>query len=177
MPRAGSPSYWVPCLAAPPSGCRIKPGFQPRRTRKGPQTGNPTGKLPQILPISHSGSTANRTPPGALPAALLHPQEGEETLGIAQFRCCEGKSYSGLIQLTPTVTVNAIHCNGRHPSIVNDGQLVIWMMTNTPLAHPENFKLLLREGIEKLCPPGIVAREYNALQFATATGELGTQGR
>ena len=51
------------------------------------------------------------------------------------------------------------------------------MMTNTPLAHPEDLKLLLREGIEKLCPPGIVAREYNALQFATATGELGTQGR
>ena len=28
--RAGSPAIWVPCLSAPPSGCRSKPGLQPR---------------------------------------------------------------------------------------------------------------------------------------------------
>ena len=29
--RAGSPAYWVPCLPAPPEGCRIKPGYHPRQ--------------------------------------------------------------------------------------------------------------------------------------------------
>ncbi len=98
-----------------------------------------------------------------MPPALLRPQEGEYNKGIAHYHFCEGKSYSGLIQLTPDVTVNAIHCNGRHPSIADDGQLVIWMMTCAPLAQPEDLKLLLREGIAKLCPPGIVTREYNSL--------------
>jgi len=50
------------------------------------------------------------------------------------------------------------------------------MMTSAPLAQPEDFKLLLREGIAKLCPPGIVTKEYNSLQFVTAKGEPGTQG-
>ena len=63
----------------------------------------------------------------------------------------------------PDVAVNAIHCNGRHLSIADDGQLVIWMMTSAPLAQAEDFKLLLREGIAKLCPPGIVTREYDYL--------------
>ena len=49
-------------------------------------------------------------------------------------------------------------------------------MTSTPLKQPEDLKLLLREGITKLCPPGIVTREYNSLQFVTAKGEAGTQG-
>ena len=49
-------------------------------------------------------------------------------------------------------------------------------MTSAPLAKREDFKLLLREGIAKLCPPGIVTREYNSLQFATAKGEPGTHG-
>ncbi len=49
-------------------------------------------------------------------------------------------------------------------------------MTNTPLVQPEDFKLLLKEGIVKLCPPGIVAREYDLLQFVTAKGEAGTHG-
>ncbi len=49
-------------------------------------------------------------------------------------------------------------------------------MNNTPMTQPEDFKLLLREGIAKLCPPGIVTREYNSLQFVTAKGEAGTQG-
>ena len=56
-----------------------------------------------------------------LPTALLQPQEGEATLGIVHLSCCEGRSYSGHIQLTPDVAVNAIHCNGRHPSIPEDG--------------------------------------------------------
>ena len=51
------------------------------------------------------------------------------------------------------------------------------MMTCSSLNHPEDLKILIREGIAKLCPPGIVAREYEALQFIPCLGELGTHGR
>ena len=51
------------------------------------------------------------------------------------------------------------------------------MMTCSTLTHPEDLKILIREGIAKLCPPSIVAREYEALQFILSPGELGTQGR
>jgi len=44
------------------------------------------------------------------------------------------------------------------------------------LAQAEDFKLLLREGIAKQCPPGIVTIEYNSLQFVSAKGETGTHG-
>ena len=105
----------------------------------------------------------NRFSDATLPLALLRSQEGETTLGIAHMKCCSGRSYSDQIQLTPEVSVNAIHCNGRHPSITGDGQLVIWMMTNAPLVQPEDFKILLKEGIAKLCPPGLVAKECDLL--------------
>jgi len=144
-----------------------------------PRTGGPVGLLPKTsLLTSYPGEAVpNRFPTYTPSPALLHLHEGEDTLGIAHYRLCDGKSYSRLIQLTSEVAVNAIHCNGRHPSIDGDEQLVIRMMTTFLLAHPEDLKLLLREGIEKLCPPGIVTREYNSLQFATAKGETGTQGR
>ncbi len=177
MSRAGSPAYWIPCLSAPPSGCRLKPGSQPRQIhmvhnikgQKGIQALTP-------LSISRWQTVSNRSPDSTVPLALLRLQEGETTMGIAHYLCCSGQSYSGQIQSTPEIAVNAIHCNGRHPSIDGDGQLVIWMMTNTPVAQPEDFKLLLREGIAKLCPPGIVTWDYDSLQFVTAKGEAGTQG-
>jgi hypothetical protein len=50
------------------------------------------------------------------------------------------------------------------------------MMTCSTLTHPEDLKILTREGIAKLCPPSIVAREYEALQFIMSSRELGTQG-
>ncbi len=50
------------------------------------------------------------------------------------------------------------------------------MMTDTPLQQPEDFKLLLRKGIVKLCPPGLVTKEYELLQLVTAKGEAGTHG-
>jgi hypothetical protein len=34
------------------------------------------------------------------------------------------------------------------------------MMTCAPLTFPEDLKLLLKEGLAKLCPIGIVPREY-----------------
>ncbi len=49
-------------------------------------------------------------------------------------------------------------------------------MTCSPLTFPEDLKLLLREGMAKLCPIGIVPREYEALQFCLSLGEPGTTG-
>ena len=51
------------------------------------------------------------------------------------------------------------------------------MMTCSTLAYPEDLKILIREGIAKFCPPGIVARKYNSIQFILSPGELGTYGR
>ena len=80
-----------------------------------------------MTPISafRGQRVSNRPADSTPPLALLQTQEGENTLGIAQLHCCSGRSYSGQIQLTPDVSVNAIHCNGRHPSIEGDGQPVI----------------------------------------------------
>ncbi len=50
------------------------------------------------------------------------------------------------------------------------------MMTCAPLIVPEDLKLLLKKGMAKLCPPGIVPREYEALQFCLSPGEPGTHG-
>ncbi len=50
------------------------------------------------------------------------------------------------------------------------------MMTCAPLTFPEDMKLLLKEGLAKLCPIGIVPREYEVLQFCLSPGEPGTQG-
>jgi len=68
-----------------------------------------------------------------------------------------------------------VHYNGLHPSLEHGDQTVIWMMTCAPLTFPEDLKLLLKEGMEKLCPIGIVPREYAALQFCLSPGEPGTQ--
>jgi len=48
------------------------------------------------------------------------------------------------------------------------------MMSYTPLTVPEYLKVLIREGITKICPPGNVPREYEALRFCLAPGEPGT---
>ena len=47
-------------------------------------------------------------------------------------------------------------------------------MTCAPLTVPEDLKLLLKEGLAKLCPIGIVPREYEALQSCISPGEPGT---
>ncbi len=90
-------------------------------------------------------------------------QEGESTLGLTHLNCCGGKSYSGPIPLTPDIQVNVIHCNGRHPSLVTGSESTILMMTCSTLTYPEDLKILINEGIAKLCPLGIVAREYDSL--------------
>ena len=72
--------------------------------------------------------------------------------------------------------MQAVHCNGLHPSLEHGEQTVIWLMTCAPLTYPEDLKLLLKEGLTKLCPIGIVPREYEALQFCLSPGEPGTHG-
>ena len=48
------------------------------------------------------------------------------------------------------------------------------MMTCAPLIFLEDLKILLKEGMMKLCPIGIVPREYEALEFCLSLGEPGT---
>ena len=50
------------------------------------------------------------------------------------------------------------------------------MMPCSPLTDPEDLKVLIREKITKICPPGNVLREYEALRFCLVSGEPGTQG-
>ena len=69
-----------------------------------------------------------------------------------------------------------MHCNGLHLSLESGHQNVIWMMTCAPLTFPEDLKLLFKEGLAKLCPPSIITREYEAIQFCLSPGEPGTQG-
>jgi hypothetical protein len=51
------------------------------------------------------------------------------------------------------------------------------MMTCSPLTIPESLKLLIREGMSKLCLPGLVPVTYEAFQFFLTPGEPGTNGQ
>ena len=55
--------------------------------------------------------------PTPLPPPCTSVHEGENTLGIAQLRACQGRSYSGAIKLTPKAFVQAVYCNGLHPRL------------------------------------------------------------
>ena len=50
------------------------------------------------------------------------------------------------------------------------------MMTCTPLAAPEDLKVLIREGIAKLCPTELVKPSYETLRFFLSPGDQGIQG-
>ncbi len=50
------------------------------------------------------------------------------------------------------------------------------MMTCTPLSAPEDLKVLIREGISKLCPTELVKPSYESLRFFLSPGDPGTQG-
>ena len=50
------------------------------------------------------------------------------------------------------------------------------MMTCTSLTVLEDLKVIITEGLSKICPPGNVPREYEALQLCLALGEPGTRG-
>ncbi len=49
-------------------------------------------------------------------------------------------------------------------------------MTCNPLSSPEDLKVLIREGITKLCPPDLVKPSYEALRFFLSPGDPGSQG-
>ena len=73
-------------------------------------------------------------------------------MGISNLRCCEGKSYSAPLIVHPNTLDRAILCNCRHPSLPEGDQDVIYLMTCSFLCTPEDLKVLIREGISKLCP-------------------------
>ena len=131
------------------------------------------------LPL-HAPCQSLHTPgihePTTLPPPCTFVQEGGNTLGIAQFHACQGRSYSSPIKLILEISVHAVHCNGLHPCLESRDQTIIWMMTCAPLIFPEDLKLLLKEGMAKLCPIGIVPREYEALQLCLSPGEPTTPG-
>ena len=105
-----------------------------------------------------------------------YTQAGERALGITQFHCCEGKSYSGPILVQPDTHVRALHCNGLHPNPPEGDRDIIYMITCSPLSAPEDMKVLLKEGISKLCSLAQVQTAYEALRFFAAPGEPGTTG-
>ncbi len=103
MSRAGSPAHMVPCLSAPPSGCRPKPGSQPWQVHMVLNVLKHKG-IQHLTPLSSScwQKVSNRSPDSTLSLALMRTHEGETTLGIAHYQCYSGQSYSGQIQLTQT---------------------------------------------------------------------------
>ena len=163
MLRAGSPAYWVSRLIALPSVSRYIPGTSQRYLQMVPKTRLLTDIPLKPAPINTCQPTTHWLHPLASHPTNALAQEGESTMGLTYLNCCGGKSYSGPIPLTSDIQVNAVHRNGRHPSLVAKTEPTIWMMTCSTLTHPEDLKILIKEGIAKLCPPGIVAREYEAL--------------
>jgi hypothetical protein len=66
------------------------------------------------------------------------------------------KLYSGTLFIQSDTYVRAIHCNGRHHSLPEGDQDVVYMVTCFPFSAHEDLKVLIREDIYKLCPPGLV---------------------
>jgi hypothetical protein len=56
-----------------------------------------------------------------------------------------------------------VNCNGRHPGLPEGDHDVIYLMACSPLSAPEDLKVLIWEGISKLCPPELVQFSYEAL--------------
>ncbi len=50
------------------------------------------------------------------------------------------------------------------------------MMTCTPLSALEDLKVLIREGLTKICPPDLVKPSYERLRLFLSPGDSGTQG-
>ncbi len=50
------------------------------------------------------------------------------------------------------------------------------MMTCAPLTAPEDLKVLIKEGLIKICPPVLVPKEYEAIQFHLVPGDAGMHG-
>ena len=76
-------------------------------------------------------------------------------MGIAHLRACQGRSYHGPIKLTPKIAVLVVYCTGLHPSLDSGEQTVILMTICAPLTVLEDLKFLFKEGLAKLCQPGM----------------------
>jgi hypothetical protein len=130
--------------------------------------------------VSHSTICLSAQSPFCHLRALYPPphitKKGEKSLGISHLRSCEGKSYSGPLIVYPDILVRANHCNCRQPILPQVDQDVIYMKTCTPLYAPEDLKVLIREGLTKICPPDFVKPSYNMLRFFLSPGNSGTQG-
>jgi len=173
VPRAGSPAYWAPCLVVHPSVHDTSMGVTAscHSDPKAERCSQSTAKLNPLPSGIGSEPPAESWLP---PYSFI--QAREKAPGIAHLRCCEWKSYSGLLIVHPDTPICTVHCNGRHPSLPEDDQAVIYLMTCTPLSAPEDLKVLIRAGIFKLCPPDLVLPSYEALRFFLSPGEPGTTG-
>ena len=179
MPRSGSPSYWAPHLGTPTNG-RPRPSDQRSKShlqayKRLVSYENVWNILsPIVLNIGPHTPNLSGAPAHPCPCAPTH--EGETALGISHIGRCHGKSYSGQLPLTADLQIIAVHSNGRHSGLDEGDHAVILLMTCTPLTVPEDLKVLIREGISKICPLGNVPIEYEGLRFCLAPRELGTHG-
>jgi hypothetical protein len=107
-----------------------------------------------------------------LPSSSLPLQEGELSLGIAHIDYCTGHFFSGTVNVVGSSPVNASHVDGRRPGQGTD-QVVIYMMTCSPISHPEDLKPLLKTAIHIVTSAEDAEDEYAALCFCLAPGELG----
>ncbi len=56
------------------------------------------------------------------------------------------------------------------------GQELIYLMTCSPLSHPEDLKPMIYAAIKAITPPEEFEVDYASLKFSLANGELGTSG-
>jgi hypothetical protein len=73
-------------------------------------------------------------------------------MGIAHIDYCSGYSFTGTFNAKGSSLVHASHVNGRHP-VNGMGQEVIYMMTCSPLSHPEDLKPLIKSAIQIVISP------------------------
>jgi len=165
LPRAGSPVYRAPRLDVPPAGSKFHTGIPmsiegPTFFRDNCFRGQPppTCTLPRL---PHTRNSRTHLTPTAL---HLCAGGGEHPRNRATSRML------GRVLLWPyqahTGDFSARNALQRASQWIDPGyQTTIWMMTCAPLTFPEDLNILLKEGQAKLCPIGIVPREYEALQF------------
>ena len=72
--------------------------------------------------------------------------------------------------------MRAPRCNGFHSYLDDGDQTVIYLITCAPLTSPEDLKVVINEGISKICPLGNVFGEYDSIQLCLVPCESGTRG-
>ena len=95
------------------------------------------GFLPPLMPCS-SLTHSFRPGQGPLGSQIFIVARGSPTIAPSTFR----RTHTS-VQFTATVDTLVFRRGGQH---------VIYMMTCSPLYAPEDLKVLIREGIIKLCP-------------------------